>query len=273
MKLLKNGGISMIRKLVEADRAQTLAFLSVEPAINLFMIGDIEQDGFDKDFQEFWGDFNNLGELEGVLVRYNEFYIPYYKVLDFNPLPFVEIIKSDLKHVGISGKESILNLFKPYFNTYHCKSTYFCELKTADKLKALSLPIKVAIPEDASRICELLNEIEEFSESPSKPESLERIIRSGAGRVYYTETEDGILKNVVQTTAENSMSAMIIGVATRKAYRHQGLMSGSLSKLCRDLIENERKSLCLFYDNPEAGKIYHNLGFESIDKWTMLFKA
>ena len=263
----------MIRKLVEADRAQTLAFLSVEPAINLFMIGDIEQDGFDKDFQEFWGDFNNLGELEGVLVRYNEFYIPYYKVLDFNPLPFVEIIKSDSNHVGISGKESVLNLFTPYFNTYHYKSTYFCELKTAEQLKVVSLPIKVATPEDATRICELLNEIEEFSESPSKPESLERVIRSGAGRVYYTETEDGILKNVVQTTAENSMSAMIIGVATRKAYRNQGLMSGSLAKLCRDLIENEGKSLCLSYDNPEAGKIYHNLGFESIDKWTMLFKA
>ena len=263
----------MIRKLVEADRTQTLAFLSAEPAINLFMIGDIEQDGFDKDFQEFWGDFNILGELEGILVRYNEFYIPYYKALDFNPLPFVEIIKSDANHVGISGKESVLNLFKPYFNTYHYKSTYFCELKTAEHLKVVSLPIKVATPEDATRICELLNEIEEFNESPSKSESLERVIRSGAGRVYYTETEEGTLKNVVQTTAENSMSAMIIGVATRKAYRHQGLMSASLSKLCRDLIENECKSLCLFYDNPEAGKIYHRLGFESIDKWTMLFKA
>lgn len=263
----------MIRKLTEADRAQTLAFLSVEPAINLFMVGDIEQDGFDKDFQELWGDFNEIGELEGVLLRYNGSYIPYYKTPAFDPLPFVEIIKADLKHMVVSGKENVLNVFQPYFNDYDCKSTYFCELKTSEQLKSTNLPVKVAKPEDASRICELLDEIEEFRASTTTPESLERVICSGAGRVYYIETDDGILKNVVQTTAENSMSAMIIGVATRKAYRNQGLMAGSLSKLCRDLIENEGKSLCLFYDNPEAGKIYHNLGFESIDKWTMLFKA
>lgn len=263
----------MIRKLTEIDRKQTLDFLSAEPAINLFMIGDIEQDGFDKEFQELWGDFNGSGELEGVLLRYNESYIPYYKSMVFDPMPFVEIIKADKKHMVLSGKESVLNVFQPYFNDYDCKSTYFCELKTTEQLKATNLPIKVATPKDASRICEFLNEIEEFSHSTATPESLERVIRSGAGRVYYTETENGILKNVVQTSAENSMSAMIVGVATHKAYRKQGLMSESLSKLCRDLIENEGKSLCLFYDNPEAGKIYHSLGFKSIDKWTMLFNV
>lgn len=264
----------MIRKLTEIDREQTLDFLSAEPAINLFMIGDIEQDGFDKDFQELWGDFNEERELKGVLLRYNESYIPYYKSLTFDPLPFVEIIKADVKHKIISGKESVLNIFQPYFNTYDCQNEYFCELKTVEKLKATNLPIKIATPEDATRVCELLNEIEEFNNhSIAKPETLERVIRSGAGRIYYTETEEGILKNVVQTSAENSMSAMIVGVATRKAYRKQGLMSESLSKLCRDLIEDEGKSLCLFYDNPEAGKIYHSLGFKSIDKWTMLFNV
>ena len=262
----------MIRKLTEFDRAETLDFLSVEPAINLFMIGDIEQDGFDKDFQELWGDFDTSNNLTGVLLRYNTFYIPYYKSSNFNPLPFLEIIQNNPKHTALSGKESVLNVFKSYLEAYNCKDTYFCELKTAEKLPTYSLPIQIAMPEDALRICKLLDEIEEFSDSTSNPESLERVIRSGAGRVYYTETEDGILKNVVQTSAENSMSAMIIGVATHKDYRSQGLMTGCLSKLCRDLIENEGKSLCLFYDNPEAGKIYHKLGFKSIDKWTMLLR-
>ena len=35
-----------------------------------------------------------------------------------------------------------------------------------------------------------------------------------------------------------------------------------------DLLK-EGKSLCLFYDNPKAGSIYHRLGFENIDRWTM----
>ncbi len=262
----------MIRKLTETDRSEVLTFLSIEPAINLFIIGDIEQDGFEKDFQEVWGDFDQQHNIVGVLLRYNTSYIPYYKDENFDPLLFLEIIKSDQEHTIVSGKESVINIFKPYLDTYKCKNTYFCELRTSDKLIECSLPIQIATEKDAPRISKLLNEIEEFSDTTSDPDNLARVISSGSGRVYYTESDNGMIKNVVQTTAENSISAMIIGVATRVDFRGQGLMSQSLSKLCRDLIECENKSLCLFYDNPEAGKIYHSLGFQSIDNWTMLLK-
>jgi len=130
--------------------------------------------------------------------------------------------------------------------------------------------IKEAVLEDAKRISDLLNEIEEFKEFSYTPEGIERILSSHCGRIYYTESENGILQNVVQTTAENSFSAMVVGVATRKAYRHQGLLRSTLSKLCYDMITKEHKSLCLFYDNPEAGKVYHSVGFKSIDSWIML---
>ena len=74
-----------------------------------------------------------------------------------------------------------------------------------------------------------------------------------------------------QTAAENSKSAMVVSVATRKDYRCQGLMTQVLSKLCQDLL-NEQKTLCLFYDNPEAGAVYHNLGFKTIVKWKMIVR-
>jgi hypothetical protein len=48
-------------------------------------------------------------------------------------------------------------------------------------------------------------------------------------------------------------------------------MSVCLSSLCRDLL-GEGKTLCLFYDNPRAGSVYHRLGFETIDQWLMLIK-
>ncbi len=50
----------MIRKLNESDRQLILGYLSDEPAINLFMIGDIESFGFAEDFQEVWADFNMI---------------------------------------------------------------------------------------------------------------------------------------------------------------------------------------------------------------------
>ena len=83
------------------------------------------------------------------------------------------------------------------------------------------------------------------------------------------EDSDGQMMSVSQTTAENSRSAMIVGVATAKAYRNRGLMRVCLSKLCADVL-SEGKTLCLFYDNPKAGSVYHKLGFESIDKWVMI---
>ena len=64
------------------------------------------------------------------------------------------------------------------------------------------------------------------------------------------------------------MSAMIVGVATDKDYRNQGLASAVMSKLCEEVL-NEGKELCLFYDNPSAGKIYKRIGFTDIGIWSM----
>ena len=263
----------MIRKLSESDRTSALEFLRPEATINLFFIGDIEQDGFDKDFQEFWGSFDDDGQLHGMLLRYDTNYIPYSPEPDFYYSPFMDIIKNDPSAKQISGKGSIVSLFKAHFPSYLPRETYFCELKKAPAIVPSAYKIKEAILEDAKRISDLLNEIEEFSDFTYTPESIERILSSHCGRIYYTETEDGILQNVVQTTAENTYSAMVVGVATRKAYRHQGLLRSTLSKLCNDMIAREHKSLCLFYDNPAAGKVYHSVGFKTIDSWLMLIDS
>ena len=41
-----------------------------------------------------------------------------------------------------------------------------------------------------------------------------------------------------------------------------------MQKLFKDVMD-EGKLLCLFYDNPEAGRIYKRLGFTDIGMWTM----
>src|SRR6056297_3039340 len=101
----------MIRKLEEKDRKETLDFLSEEPSINLFAIGDIESFGFNEDFQDVWGQFDD-NKLTGVLLRYNQNFIPYWKKDDFNPEKFIDIIKnSHIKEKIISGKKRILKNF------------------------------------------------------------------------------------------------------------------------------------------------------------------
>lgn len=264
----------MIRKLKELDRRKIMIFLSDEVAINLFIVGDIENFGFDKEFQEVWGSFDDKTEkLNGVLLRYNENYVPYFKDDKFDISGFEDIIKRDKKKIIISGKESIVIKFKSTRENTTEKSTYFCELSEGSKLKKFGDDIKIATVKDAGRIHNLIQEIKEFSNLRGNSiEEIERGIKTKTGRKYYMENDSGEMITIAQTAAENSRSAMIVGVATKMGYRKKGLMSQCLSKLCFDIL-SEGKSLCLFYDNPKAGSVYHKMGFKSIEKWMMLVEA
>lgn len=261
----------MIRKLVEKDRENVLGFLSKEPSINLFMIGDIEAFGFEEDFQELWGQFTEEGVLEGVLLRFNENFIPYFTEQNFEDLGFKNIIISNTGKTMISGKESIVKEFEGILPNNTSKTTFFCELTEQYKLKSIkrNYEIKIAKESDAERVYTLIEKIDEFSGFGSSVDRIEHTIKTKTGRIYYIEDDDGIMISVAQTTAENSKAAMVVGVATLKEYRGRGFMSQCLSKLCNDVML-EGKTLCLFYDNPKAGSIYHKLGFKTIDNWMMI---
>lgn len=261
----------MIRKLVEADRNSVLEYLSDEPSINLFLIGDIETAGFDTDYQTVWGEFDDNDNYNGVLLKYNENFIPYTKDDDFDLSSFRDIILNNQSETMVSGKESILKRLKEILPHSKYRSTYFCELTSVSELKSpTSNPIiNVATTEDAERIYDLVNNIDEFDPISNHIDRIKNKIETGAGRVYYIEDDNGKMISLAQTTAENSKSAMIVGVATLKDYRGKGLVSQCLSKLCIDVMDSN-KTLCLFYDNPDAGKIYHRLGFKTIDNWVMM---
>ncbi|SCZ81377.1 GNAT family N-acetyltransferase [Acidaminobacter hydrogenoformans] len=281
----------MIRKLTEADRQTTLDFLLQEPEINLFAIGDIEQYGFETPFQALWGDFEpDTDRLQAVLLRYETNYIPYFKDPRYNPAVFAAIILSDSDFRILSGRQSLVNTTQAAIAraarelgqpepTYIEKSTYFCKLDSTSRLAPETFTPeghtpapKRATPDDAPRILHLLRGIDEFSATLTITEArLRENLKTGAARIYFIEDETQNLLTVAQTTAENSLSAMIVGVATHPDHRGRGLMTANLSALCRDLLA-EGKILCLFYDNPAAGAIYHRLGFETIDQWLMLIR-
>lgn len=81
---------------------------------------------------------------------------------------------------------------------------------------------------------------------------------------------DGKVIVTASTTAENSMSAMVVAVATHPDYRGKGLAKHVVARLCGDLLA-EGRSLCLFYDNPNAGLIYKKLGFKDVGFWSMYY--
>lgn len=142
-----------------------------------------------------------------------------------------------------------------------------------------------ATHDDIRDFLSLWSEIPEFSTGEDSAERNRREMESGASRVYLYRLDrlgtggasgrpggrggpGGRVVASAKTTAENSLSAMVVGVATHPEHRRRGLATRLVTHLCRELLA-EGKRPCLFYDNPEAAGIYRRLGFADIGIWVM----
>ena len=129
--------------------------------------------------------------------------------------------------------------------------------------------IRKLVEKNREELYKLRRSIEEFSEFPFSPEVLKKTFETNTGRTFYVREGNRIISSA-STTAENSSSAMIIGVCTLKGYRNRGYATACITALCNELLE-KGKSLCLFYDNPDAGRIYQRMGFREIGMWCMKY--
>ena len=261
----------MIRKLTEHDNDQVFAFLSEEPSLNLFIIGDLEVFGYSSEFQEIWAEFDERNNsIKAVLLRFHQSFIPYANG-EFDIEGFVSIMKRYNQPILLSGKSNIVEKFEAFDNLQLGKKqvTFFAECLTDEclSIEEQSITINKATIKDVDQIIKLRESIEEFPVRSDAREILVQAMESNTARTYYTVDHD-VITSCVSTTAENSKSAMIVGVCTRKGYRRQGLATAIMRKLFKDVLD-EGKTLCLFYDNPEAGRIYKRLGFKDIGMWTM----
>lgn len=267
---MEKGEKKMIRRLNSKDHDDCFQLLKTQPAENLFIIGDIEAFGYDQSFQKLWGEFNEAGELVAVLLKYEENYIP-FSIGPFDAEKFAEIMCNDPDFSMMSGLKEITEKIEPYITkqlkrkrkTYYAKCTELnSNVTTIDTSN-----VKQANCEDAEAIVELLNTIPEFSGSMMTVESKRRGLEKGVSRTFYI-LEDKRMVSTASTTAENSLSAMVVAVGTFESYKRKGYASQCMVRLC-SLLLSEGKELCLFYDNPEAGAIYKRIGFEDIGFWMM----
>lgn len=261
-------------------------FLGAESALNLFIIGDIENNGFEADFQQVWGDFGATGEdgrLAAVLLRYYGSFIPYAPG-DFDVGGFASIlVEHRTRMTAFSGIDRVMSRFDGYDNVRpegaKRRSLFFVELKSLGPAASEesgepgTVPgvggIERARPDDVPALLELWRRVEEFHMKDDSERTNRRELEQGAGRAFFVrESHTGQVVATVKTTAENSRSAMIVAVATRADFRRRGLATKLLLHLCREL-QREGKRPCLLYDNPAAGSIYRRLGFTDVGTWVM----
>ncbi|WP_064092717.1 GNAT family N-acetyltransferase [Rossellomorea aquimaris] len=259
----------MIRQLTEQDDDLCQKLIHQQPAENLFIIGDIEAFGYEEDFQQVWGDFDENGNLRGVLLKYRENFIP-YSLGEFDAKGFATIINSHEDYRFVSGLKKIISQMEPYLSRelkskrqlYYAK----CDRMDSLELQASNIVKKITLS-DLPKLNSLLKSIPEFKDGAFSIESRKKNIEKGVSRGYFIE-EDGRFVSSASTTAENSLSAMVVAVCTDQNYKGKGYATQCVSHLCQELLE-EGKELCLFYDNPEAGKIYKRIGFKDIGYWMM----
>ncbi len=258
----------MIRKLSLKDNKQLMDYLLEEKAMNLFIIGDVENFGYDNDFQELWAEYTDSGNIKAVLLRYYHSYIVYAKET-FDIQGFVAIIKQDAAFEVLSGKKELIEQFSTLIDVKMMKEMYFaaCDNDHLLDKNIDRLTIQKATIDDVEAIFELRNQIEEFHITASSKESYKHTLATGTGRTYMIKEGDKVVSSA-STTAENSHSVMVVGVSTHPAHRQKGYASLCMTALCQDIID-EGRTLCLFYDNPAAGAIYKRLGFKDIGKWFM----
>lgn len=260
-----------LRRLEEKDRGWLIEYLSAEPDYNLFTIGDVEGYGFDRSFQDLFV-YERDGRADSVLLRYNDHYIPYSRFSDFDPQPLLRTLRKHPSH-SVSGKQEVIDILKPFLPGFRFRSTHLSRLETVSDPGGPSGndPVARAVVADVAELVDLYCRIDEFETKHRREAeiaSMTRTISEGTGRYYFVR-RDGRIVSAAATVAENTSSAMVVGVATDPAYRGQGLASRVVTGLCRDVLAGGRTFLCLFYDNPSAGAIYRRIGFQETGIWVM----
>jgi predicted GNAT family acetyltransferase len=260
----------MIRLLTEKDRLSVLEYLYQEPNFNIFPIGDIEAFGFNQDFQRIYGEFDSSGKYLSIFLRYRDNAIYYSHITRFNK-DYLDIFKHD-KFRYLSGKKDNLELLEPYFVDYEKRQMYFAEAKRFPfENNEQNYEIRVLqTEEDCLKLFNLLSLISEFPTSKQEEKDFvqNKMSSMKMGTTLFIE-ENGEMISTVATTAETTKSAMVVAVATKMGHRNKGLATILMQRLMQIYFEQKNKDLCLFYDNPSAGKIYKRLGFSDIGFWLM----
>ena len=263
-----------MRKMKEAERAQILEYVMKEPEINLFFIGDIENYGIDSDEINVYVQEEG-GLWDSMVLRYFDNYIIYSQKDSFRVEPVIAFLKDRIID-SMNGKASIMRRIAPFFPKMRLDIEYMLRCNHVEKnaITMSDAKLRLLTAEDAEDIVDLYIAVAEtslrFEETRSKKiaERRANLERDGFGMGMF---HDGQLVSVAELSADNAKSGMIIGVATHPDYRGKGYSTKTTSALCEEAFKRGKEFLCVFYDNPDAGRLYKKIGFEEMDKYALMY--
>lgn len=265
-------------KLTEADRGAILAYIAGEPEMNLFIYGDLENYGVEKEPVSVYAFMDESGAWDSLLLRYFDSYVLYSPRGDCDVAGAGKFLAS-MRADCVGGKRELVERLAPYFPEKGVRASYLCRCNAVKPGAVRALPQKAELRRlgegDVDAVVSLLATIAEFSGSYGSAEEMEKSkarmrAELACGSLVYGVFEEGLLAACACTNAANSQSAMVTNVAARAGFRNRGYASAAVAELCRASFREGKRFLCLFYNNPDAGRIYRRLGFEEVGGYAML---
>lgn len=257
----------MFVKCTAKDEEEILAYLSSRPALNLFIIGDIETYGFDSEDQDIWCYREDDHKISGVLLRYKNNIIPAHEANFLGLEAFIACIKEQKNSRFISGRKEALDQYATAFPEFKKDLSYFAECQ---KLRMKSLQTDYVTDLEVADIPKYIALQEAaFNHSVVTIDDLEKEIASGSAVIKVIKNQQGELVSGGKIAVESQSSGMIVGIATLESARGNGYGSAVVTSLVEH-CHNQKKSACLFFTNPAAGSIYHRLGFVDLDRWVLM---
>jgi predicted GNAT family acetyltransferase len=263
LDISEDGG--MIRHLGEPDRAALMALLSAAPQFNLYLLGNVEANGFEQDFCEFWGDVVD-GRVRGVVNRYMTGWTVYGEA-DAEWAALGAVVDGyDMAAERLQDNPGGVPSFLPYLKRYALASLTedtLMELPRGGLLEQRppdGFVVRRAGLDDLAGLVAFFANAGDMSRTPA---AVERPLRD---RRIWMALKGNEVVSAALTNAETSEMAMIGGVFTAPAWRDKGLSQAVCSALCTDLLASGRQPT-LYWHYPPAGRVYTKLGFRPIGTW------
>lgn len=246
---------SHLIKLNHFYKEELLVMLNKEPSLRLFFISDLLTYGFEHDFCEFYGIIRNGVIKVCIMVFRDSIHLTgdyldeedqqyfYQLVKDKNievihtSENFIEVLMgfSESLKLEISQLSVYREAYDPLLNDGDVE-----KLKEPDYKEALTLTNSIFNVDESYDV---------FYENHQQGHS-----------ITYCIKKNGLIVSLATVTALTMQSGMVVAVGTEERYRRRGYARRCVQTLCNDMV-NQGREMVLFYSNPAAGKMYHDIGF------------
>lgn len=263
-----------MKKCGEEDRQKIYEYVSIEPEMNLFVYGNIENFGMSSKQIELFVNEKD-GQWDSLLMRYYNNYLIYSRKTEYEIAPIINELRNR-EVESISGKTELIKRLMPFYEDYVLKETCMmrCNKKPEEELEFENeVKIRKLTIHDIPTMISLYCKIDEFSkEYVGKEKIKSEQIRENMekGSICVGAFKGAKLVAVAGSSAANSVCAMVTGVATEENYRRKGYAKAVVIHLIQEMFLQGKKFICLFYENPVAGELYKSIGFQEIGAYAML---